>query len=237
MDRLTKVMQCNDGNKLYDCSNEVIKNVKNFSSRLKLIFEKLAMYEDLEEKGRLLRLPCNIGDKLYYVNTDDIDGNGVIKCNVIGFKHSKSGIEYIIGDYFSKEEGVTYEIGIKPSEIGVNAFYNETEAYAKLDLGVTIGQTLYVISEDDYDIKKAKVISINLCPYYCNDTGFKLSEMRSEGYGYGYYLDVKVKEFDDIYTDLPITVKDFEGGIIFTSKEKAEEKLERLKGEINEERD
>ena len=40
MDRLTKVMQCNDGNKLYDYSNEVVKNVKDFSSRLELMFEK-----------------------------------------------------------------------------------------------------------------------------------------------------------------------------------------------------
>lgn len=31
--------------------------------------------------------------------------------------------------------------------------------------------------------------------------------------------------------------KDFEDGIIFTSKEKAEKELEKLKGEINEERE
>ena len=66
MDRLTKVMQCNDGNKLYDYSNEVVKNVKDFSSRLELMFEKLAMYEDLEEQGRLLKVPCEVGDMLYY---------------------------------------------------------------------------------------------------------------------------------------------------------------------------
>ena len=146
MDRLTKVMQCNDGNKLYDYSNEVVKNVKDFSSRLELMFEKLAMYEDLEEQGRLIRLPCNIGDKLYYIDENNPDGNEIIKCIVTGFKHNRRGIEFIIGDYFDGE-GTTYEIGIKPSEIGVNAFYNEAEAYAKLDLRVTIGQTLYVIPE------------------------------------------------------------------------------------------
>lgn len=67
MDRLTKVMQCNDGNKLYDYSNEVVKNVKDFSSRLELMFEKLAMYEDLEEQGRLVKLPCKDGDDVYYI--------------------------------------------------------------------------------------------------------------------------------------------------------------------------
>lgn len=58
---------------------------------------------------------------------------------------------------------------------------------------------------------------------------------------YEYYLDIKVKYLDDIHAGLPVTVtfrpKDFEDGIIFTTQEKAEEKLERLKGEINEERD
>lgn len=68
---------------------------------------------------------------------------------------------------------------------------------------------------------------------------FKISEMRNKDYGY--YLDIKVRYFDDIHADLPVTVtfrsKDFEDGIIFTSKEKAEKELEKLKGEINEERE
>lgn len=34
------------------------------------IAEKLAAYEDTEEQGLLLRLPCRVGDTLYYV--DDI---------------------------------------------------------------------------------------------------------------------------------------------------------------------
>lgn len=187
--------------------------------------EKLCEYEDLEEQGRLTKLPCKVGDIVWYADNE-------IKIESIKIQE-KSSIVY----QGSSINGGYGKFWFNSSDLGKTVFLTEAEAYAKLDLGVTIGQTLYVISEDDYDIKKAKVISINLCPYYCNDTGFKLSEMRSEGYGYGYYLDVKVKEFDDIYTDLPITVKDFEGGIIFTSKEKAEEKLERLKSEINEERD
>ena len=102
---------------------------------------------------------------------------------------------------------------------------------------VTIGQTLYVIPEDSQDIRKVEVVSIN--PHYYNDAGFKLSEMSRKDYEY--YLDIKVRYLDDIHADLPVTVtfrpKDFEDGIIFTAQEKAEEKLERLKGEINEERD
>lgn len=65
MERLTKVMHCDDGNKLYDYSNEVVREYKDFSSRLELMFEKLAEYEDLEEQGLLLRLPVPIGTTVY----------------------------------------------------------------------------------------------------------------------------------------------------------------------------
>ena len=34
---------------------------------------KLAEYEDLEEQGLLLKLPCKIGDKAYYVHKGSID--------------------------------------------------------------------------------------------------------------------------------------------------------------------
>lgn len=32
-------------------------------------FRKLADYEDAEEQGLLLRLPCKVGDKLYYIDS------------------------------------------------------------------------------------------------------------------------------------------------------------------------
>ena len=37
------------------------------------IIERLAEYEDLEEQGLLLRLPCKVGDKAWYVNRDGIN--------------------------------------------------------------------------------------------------------------------------------------------------------------------
>lgn len=39
------------------------------------ILTKLADYEDLEEHGRLLALPCKIGDRLYWIDDEDDDGN------------------------------------------------------------------------------------------------------------------------------------------------------------------
>lgn len=38
------------------------------SHHCRMILEKLAEYEDLEEQGLLVRLPCKIGDTVYRVN-------------------------------------------------------------------------------------------------------------------------------------------------------------------------
>lgn len=34
-----------------------------------LLIEKLGEYEGLEEQGRLIKLPCKLGDKLYYTDS------------------------------------------------------------------------------------------------------------------------------------------------------------------------
>lgn len=41
--------------------------------------EKLAEYEDLEERGRLLKLPCTVGDRIYVIDTDERHPNKGIK--------------------------------------------------------------------------------------------------------------------------------------------------------------
>lgn len=127
MDRLTKVMQYNDGNKLYDCSNEVVKNVKNFSSRLKLIFEKLAMYEDLEEQDRLLKLPCKVGDTVYWIN-----GRFIVDYKITGFSVDEDGVWLMYVEHYDKAVDKTYSYNIAVDTIGKIAFFSKSEAEAKL---------------------------------------------------------------------------------------------------------
>lgn len=52
---------CNYGYMSYDCQLEEGKKL------LKLALDKLAEYEDLEEQGRLLKLPCKVGDTVYCI--------------------------------------------------------------------------------------------------------------------------------------------------------------------------
>lgn len=68
MDRLTKVKSWPDGAKIYDISNELFKANCSRADKTRMILEKLAEYEDLEESGNLLRSPCRLGDTVYILN-------------------------------------------------------------------------------------------------------------------------------------------------------------------------
>lgn len=61
MERLTKWID--DGEK-----RQAIPDPEMRSNGHNKCCNKLAEYEDLEEQGRLLRLPCKVGDTLYRVN-------------------------------------------------------------------------------------------------------------------------------------------------------------------------
>lgn len=65
MERLTKVIGCWDKSKIYDISNELFGLNISRADKTRMILEKLAEYEDLEEQGRMIIFPCNKGDKIY----------------------------------------------------------------------------------------------------------------------------------------------------------------------------
>lgn len=72
MERLTKVIGCWDESKIYDISNELYKLNISRADKTKMILQKLAEYEDLEEQGRLIKLPCRVGDTVYGISMGKI---------------------------------------------------------------------------------------------------------------------------------------------------------------------
>ena len=63
------------------------------------IFEKLQHYEDLEEQGRLIELPCKIGDTVYYINTHNrlsLFKNTVYEAKVVRFVTTRYGTSIVI---------------------------------------------------------------------------------------------------------------------------------------------
>lgn len=55
--------------KSIDFSDDVVfKYIKSHKIGVRALFEKLAEYEDLEEQGKLLKLPCVVGDDVWYIS-------------------------------------------------------------------------------------------------------------------------------------------------------------------------
>lgn len=94
--------------------------------------KKLKEYEDLEEQGLLLRLPCKAGDKIYQISenfiepctvetifvSDDVDKDGN-HCNMAEIHYSRYDCPYTSAEiYFT--------------DIGKTVFLTQEEAEAKL---------------------------------------------------------------------------------------------------------
>lgn len=88
--------------------------------------EKLADYEDLEEQGRLLKLPCKVGDTVYGINTDRniVSALKIISMNI-----------YSYAIYFNYQliDGIYKNIvSFTDFDIGKTVFLTKSEAETKL---------------------------------------------------------------------------------------------------------
>lgn len=54
------------------------------------VCEKLGKYEDSEEQGRLIKLPCKIGDKVWHIS-----GRAIKEDVISGIEYSYDGMFYI----------------------------------------------------------------------------------------------------------------------------------------------
>ena len=82
--------------------------------------KKLADYEDLEEQGRLVKLPCKVGDTLYRLVPNLY--REYVEIKIAQFVINKNGI------YFITNRGVHWNV----NRIGKTVFLTREEAEAKL---------------------------------------------------------------------------------------------------------
>lgn len=97
------------------CSKEDWENCETIAD----VIDKLADYEDLEEQGRLLKLPCKVGDTVYYINPDK---NTINELVVYGFDIRP--LQRFVYDYMGAR--------LNFNQFGKTVFLTESEAEAKL---------------------------------------------------------------------------------------------------------
>ena len=89
--------------------------------------EKLAEYEDLEEQGKFLKLPCKVGDMLYWIN-----GKFIIDYKITGFSVDEDGVWFMYIEHYDKTADKTCSYNIAVDRIGKTIFFSKPEAEAKL---------------------------------------------------------------------------------------------------------
>lgn len=85
------------------------------------VCEKLGKYEDLEEQGRLVILPCKVGDTLYRLVPNLY--REYVEIKIAQFVINKNGI------YFITDKGVSWSV----DKIGKTVFLTKSEAEQKLN--------------------------------------------------------------------------------------------------------
>ena len=89
------------------------------------ICNKLAEYEDLEEQGLLLKLPCKVGDTVYSITRDFISEYIVESIRI--YEHS-------IQFYWKCTKGIYHNVvGFANFDIGKTVFLTKQEAQAALE--------------------------------------------------------------------------------------------------------
>lgn len=117
--------QCNDKEcKLGYCDREC--------EHYKSMVDKLAEYEDLEEQGLLFRLPCKPGDDLYWIASEDDDGNEkpTIRKYENGIKHitiTENGI------WVNAEDEAPTELDILGGEYALLTYEEAEEKLRELE--------------------------------------------------------------------------------------------------------
>lgn len=114
--------------RLTDSNKEIPTLVDNAGYWLKVYF-KLKDYEDLEEQGRLVKLPCNRGDTIYFIKSAFSMAHFPIKAKITGICGVDCDNDVM---YSSITEYNKIDRRFKGSDIGKTVFLTKSEAEEKL---------------------------------------------------------------------------------------------------------
>lgn len=93
------------------------------NGRQQTAYKKLKEYEDLEEQGLLVRLPCNVGDDLYCIVNGEVKKLKVHSFGVPDFEITDIEFKYVDG----------FKIVRFVGELGKTVFLTREEAEKKLE--------------------------------------------------------------------------------------------------------
>ena len=114
----------------YESINPIDTPYEYGKANLQSLINKLAAYEDAEEQGLLLRLPCKVGDTLYRVNKGAKEP--VIMMRVIQLYIKQIHKDRTVMRIDAINDADMGESCYLPCDIGERIFLTRAEAEAKL---------------------------------------------------------------------------------------------------------
>ena len=91
------------------------------------IAEKLKEYEDLEEQGLLLRLPCKVGDTVYYISEGFIEPCTVETIFISNYTDKDGNCSYMAEIHYDREDCPYVSTEIYFTDIGKTVFLTRAE--------------------------------------------------------------------------------------------------------------
>ncbi len=95
-------------------------------------YKKLKAYEDAEEQGLLLRLPCKVGDKVYQISENFIEPCTVETIYLGNYRDRNGNWCNMAEIYYDRDDCPYVSTEMYFTDIGETVFLTETEAEAKL---------------------------------------------------------------------------------------------------------
>ena len=96
------------------------------------VYRKLKDYEDAEEQGLLLRLPCKMGDKVYQISENFIEPCTVETIFLGNYRDRNGNWCNMAEIHYDRDDCPYVSTEIYFTDIGETVFLTETEAEAKL---------------------------------------------------------------------------------------------------------
>lgn len=95
---------------------DVIRHLRDFAENYR---EQLKEYQQLEEQGRLIKLPCKVGDTIYYINSNENETN-----ELTVYSFDIRPLQHFVCDYMGTR--------LNFNQFGETVFLTKSEAEAKL---------------------------------------------------------------------------------------------------------
>ena len=88
-----------------------------------LPIDRLRELAEADKDGRMVVLPCKVGDTIYFARA-----NPILRYKVTGYEMGKASISQVRSKHVDKETGLTFNFTFEPGSIGKTVFLSRKEA-------------------------------------------------------------------------------------------------------------